>query len=242
MERHNGLLSGHRVVVTGAASGIGEAVADRFAAEGAVVVGLDLRPRREMIVCDVGDEASVEEAFRLAHEGGAITDVVHCAGIADFGAIRDLPLAEWTRILDVNLTGSFLVGRDAARHLGRGGTLTFLASQGGLHGSALWGAYCSSKFGVVGLMEVMARELAPEGIRVNAVCPGGVNTPMSDATIEREAELGGVTFDEMRRQHDREVPLGGQAEATQVADVCLFLASSLASHVAGASLLVNGAQ
>jgi NAD(P)-dependent dehydrogenase (short-subunit alcohol dehydrogenase family) len=235
-------LSGRRVIVTGAASGIGRAVAQRFSVYGASIAGLDLTPGEGIIECDVSDEQSVESAFATIDEGGPITDLVHCAGIASYGPFLTLARAEWDRIIGVNLRGSFLVGQEAARRMNRGAAITFLASQGGLRGSPQYAAYCASKFGVIGLMQSMSRELAPSGIRVNAVCPGGVRTPMADASIGQEAELRGLPFASVLAEHNKRVPLGAEATADQIADVCVFLASTLASHVAGASIVVNGAE
>jgi meso-butanediol dehydrogenase / (S,S)-butanediol dehydrogenase / diacetyl reductase len=236
------LLEGRRALVTGAAGGIGRAVVARFAEAGASVVPADLVEERAFVRIDVRDEASVVAAFDTAENEGPLTDVVHCAGIARPERIRELTLADWNAILETNLTGSFLVGRESARRLRRGGTLTFLSSQGGLRADAMWAAYGASKFGVIALTQAIGRELATDGIRVNAVCPGGVRTPMSDATIELEASRDGLSVDEKRSQHDARVPLGRMAEPEEVADVCLFLASPLSRHVAAAALVVNGAQ
>jgi NAD(P)-dependent dehydrogenase (short-subunit alcohol dehydrogenase family) len=235
-------LSDRRVVVTGASSGIGKAVLQGFTSVGATVVGLDLRPEPGMIECDVSDEGSVDAAFATIREAGPVTDLVHAAGIATNAPFLTLPTAQWNRIIAVNLTGSFLVGRAAVRQMAHGGTITFIASQGGLRGSPNYAAYCASKFGVLGLMESMARELASSGIRVNAICPGGVRTPMADASIHEEAERRGLAFEAVLAEHNARVPIGGEAQPSQVADVCVFLASGLASHVAGASLLVNGGE
>jgi NAD(P)-dependent dehydrogenase (short-subunit alcohol dehydrogenase family) len=235
-------LTGRRVVVTGSSSGIGRAVAMRFTDAGAEVVGFDLRPTDGQPPCDVSDVDSVAAAFDRARAGGRITDVVHAAGIAINGPFLEFPIADWDRIIAINLRGSFLIGQTAARAMGRGDTITFISSQGGLKGSPTYAAYGASKFGLLGLMESMARELAPAGIRVNAVCPGGVRTPMADASIATEAKRRGIPFETVLAEHNGRVPLGGEAEPEQVADVCLYLASDLASHVAGASLLVNGGE
>jgi NAD(P)-dependent dehydrogenase (short-subunit alcohol dehydrogenase family) len=233
-------LAGRRALVTGAASGIGRAVAERFAAAGSSVVRADLDAGEDGVFLDVRDESSVIAAFDAAVAGGTLTDVVHCAGVFSFAPIRDLQLSDWREVLDVNLTGSFLVGREAARRLRAGGTLTFISSTGGLLAGAQKAAYTASKFGVVALTQAIGAELAPDGIRVNAVCPGGVRTPMSDRAIELEAIRDGVTVDDKRAEHNRRVPRGQLAEAEEVANVCAFLASELASHVASASLLVSG--
>ena len=241
-------LAGHRSLVTGAASGIGRAVAARFAAAGAAVVGADLAADAELaagvklLPLDVRDEASVLAAFDAAGAGGALTDVVHCAGVFSFAPIRELALADWREVLDVNLTGAFLVGREAARRLRAGGTLTFISSTGGLRAGAQKAAYTASKFGVIALTQAIGQELAADGIRVNAVCPGGVRTPMSDRTIELEALRDGVSTDAKRAEHNARVPRGQLAEADEIANVCAFLASDLASHVASASILVSGGE
>jgi NAD(P)-dependent dehydrogenase (short-subunit alcohol dehydrogenase family) len=237
-----GILAGHYALVTGAASGIGKAVAARFAACGASVVGVDVNADSECAYIDVTDEAAVGSAFDAAERRGNLTDVVHCAGIVRFSPIRDLALEEWRRILDVNLTGSFLIGREAARRLRSGGSLTFVSSIGGLRSDAQKAAYTASKFGVTALTQSLGRELIVDGIRVNSVCPGGVRTPMSDATIEFEAARDRVTPDEKRRQHNRRVPRGRLAEPEEIADVCVFLSSPLAAHVASASILVAGGE
>lgn len=234
------MLAGRRALVTGAAGGIGGAIARRFAEVGASVVGADLNSVDDCIHLDVSNEASVIAAFDEAESGGPLTDVVHCAGVVRFDPIRDLPLAEWQRIIDVNLTGSFLVGREAARRLPRGGSLTFMSSIGGLRSDSQKAAYTASKFGVTALTQAIGREVIADGIRVNAVCPGGVRTPMSDATIEFEAARDGTSVGEKRAEHNGRVPRGRLAEPSEIADVCVFLASELAAHVACASVLVSG--
>jgi NAD(P)-dependent dehydrogenase (short-subunit alcohol dehydrogenase family) len=228
--------------VTGAASGIGSAVARRFAEVGASVVGADLHTSRGCVYVDVSDEASVLAAFDAAARDGELTDVVHCAGVARFSPIRDLAVDEWQRILDVNLTGSFLVGREAARRLPPGGSLTFISSIGGLRSDARKAAYTASKFGVTALTQAIGREVIADGIRVNAVCPGGVRTPMSDETIEFEATRDGVSVAAKRAEHNGRVPRGRLAEPDEIANVCVFLASDLAAHVACASVLVSGGE
>jgi NAD(P)-dependent dehydrogenase (short-subunit alcohol dehydrogenase family) len=236
------LLAGRRALVTGAAGGIGTAVAGRFADAGAVVVSADLTATAGCLTVDVGDEESVLAAFDEAEGDEPLTDVVHCAGVVRFSPIRDLTLAEWDRILRVNLTGSFLVGREAARRLPSGGSLTFISSIGGLRSDIGKAAYTASKFGVTALTQAIGRELIADGVRVNAVCPGGVRTPMSDATIELEAVRDGVSVAAKRAEHNARVPRGRLAEPDEIADVCVFLASELAAHVACASILVAGGE
>jgi NAD(P)-dependent dehydrogenase (short-subunit alcohol dehydrogenase family) len=235
-----GLLRGRRILVTGAASGIGRAVAEACRRAGAETAAVDLNPSEGVVGCDVRSESAVVALFCTADPYP--TDVVHCAGIASTEPIEDISLELWHSIIETNLTGSFLIGREFVRSLNGPGTVTFIASAGGLRGAANYTAYGASKFGVVGLMRCMASELAPRGIRVNAVCPSGVRTPMVEGTLEQEATRTGVPIDVLRQGEDEVVPLGRMAEPEEVADVCVFLASDLARHVAGAALLVDGAQ
>jgi NAD(P)-dependent dehydrogenase (short-subunit alcohol dehydrogenase family) len=234
------LLRGHRVLVTGAASGIGAAVAQACEREGANVVRTDARDGDGILGCDVRSEAAVTSLF--TDVGQELTDVVHCAGIASTAPIEDVTLTEWDSIIETNLTGSFLVGRAVAQTFPGPGTLTFIASAGGLRGAATYSAYSASKFGVVGLARCLALELAPRRIRVNAVCPGGVNTSMVAKTIAEESARTGVTQDVIRERENHVVPLGRMADSEEIANVCVFLASALASHVAGAAILVDGAR
>lgn len=236
------LLDGQRTLVTGAGSGIGRAVAEAFTDAGAEVIGVDLAPGEDMLLCDVTSEESVAQAFALAATPGPLKHVVHAAGTGSVGALRDVALDEWRRVIDVNLTGSFLVGREAARRLGPGGALIFVGSQAGLRGGALWTTYAASKFGVTGLAQSLAQELAPEGIRVNIVCPGSVDTPLGRKLIEQVAEMSGSTRDDVRNEYERGIPLGRLAQPEEVGRVCVFLASSLASYVVGTALVIDGGE
>jgi NAD(P)-dependent dehydrogenase (short-subunit alcohol dehydrogenase family) len=240
LEQVPDLLRTRRVLVTGAASGIGAAVTLAFRQAGATVVGADLREAQGITRCDVRSESDVLELF----DGPArdVTDVVHAAGIADDLPIEDVSLQLWEDIIDTNLTGSFLIGREVARRFAAPGSLTFLASVAGLYGSDRYTAYCASKFGVVGLTRSFGHELAPRRIRVNAVCPSGVHTPMSDRSIAGDARRLQQAEATLRAKYDAEVPIGRFAEPDEVAGVCVFLASPLAAHVTGATLQVDGAQ
>jgi NAD(P)-dependent dehydrogenase (short-subunit alcohol dehydrogenase family) len=225
--------------VTGAAGGIGRAIVREFDAAGAQVVGADVSSGDGVIACDVTDEAAVARAF---DEAGDVTDVVHAAGVTSVGALRDVPLAEWRRVIEANLTGSFLFAREAARRLGVGTTLTLISSQAGLRAGALWGAYCASKFGVVGLGQCLAQELAPTGVRVNVLCPGSVDTAMTGETIRELAELTSREPAEVRADYERGVPLGRLAAPEEIGRLCVFLASPLASYVAGTALVADGGE
>lgn len=235
------LLEGRKAVVTGAASGVGEAVAREFTRAGAEVVGLDL-DRGADIRCNVTAEDEVARAFEEAERRlGSITDVVHAAGIPGYGDVRDCPLEEWRRIIDVNLLGSFLVSREAVRRMGCRSTVTVIGSRSGQHGAAGLSAYCASKFGVIGLVESLAREVGGEGIRVNVVIPYGIDTPMSARTFEVFAARQGTTAEEVRAADEATIPLGRYAQPAEIAHACVWLASDLAVYVNGASIPVDGA-
>ncbi len=233
------LLTGRRALVTGAAGDIGTAVCAELEAAGAEVRRFDLRPGSGVLACDVADEDSVAEMFESA---GPVSDVVHAAGIGAVGPVAELELAEWSRVLAVNLTGSFVVAREVARRLSTGATLTLLSSQGGLRGGAHWGAYCASKFGVIGLMQCVAQELAPRGIRVNAICPGAVEGSLTQDLFGSLAEIEDIEPELLRGRHREGCPMGRLADPREIGRTCVYLASDLASYVSGASVVVDGAE
>ena len=233
------LLDGRRALITGAAGGIGASVVASFRAHGAEVLATDLRAKSGILSCDVTDEASVAAAFAAA---SPVDDVVHAAGILTVGTARDTTPDEFRRVLDTNLIGAFLVAREAAKTVRSGGTVTFIVSQGGRKGGAGWAAYCASKFGVIGLAESLAQELAADGVRVNAVCPGTVDTPMSRAAMERLAAVRNTTPALIAEGYRAGIPSGRFAQPSDVAGVCVFLASSLAAYVVGASIVVDGGE
>ena len=236
-------LEGRALLVSGAASGIGAATVDRLLEEGANVLALDRArtppreqagPRFVVHVGDVTQQRDVDAAFALAHRSfGGLDGVVHCAGVTADGVIWKLDDAQWQRVLDVNLTGSFRVVRAAVPALrARGqGTIVLIASINGLRGKFGQSNYAASKAGVVALAKSVAHEAGAFGIRVNAVAPGLVRTTMT-------ADLPSPLFEEALR----ETPLRRVAEPEDVADVILFLCSPLSRHVTGTVLRVDGGQ
>lgn len=236
------LLEGRNALVTGASGGIGHAIVSAFRQHGALCHGCDVKPAAGIAACDVTDERSVVAAFEEAGRSAAVTDVIHVAGIISVARVEDIDLAELRRVLDINLVGSFLVAREAARRLTAGGAITLIASQAGYKGGARWSAYCASKAGVMRLAESLAVELGPRRIRVNSVCPGNVDTTMMSDAEARIGTMEGKKASEIRTRYLARIPLGRLATPSEIASACVFLASPLASYVSGVSLAVDGGE
>jgi NAD(P)-dependent dehydrogenase (short-subunit alcohol dehydrogenase family) len=237
------LLAGRRALVTGAASGIGRATVERFRAEGAAVVGCDLAGAD--LDCDVTDEAAVAAAFDEAERRLDGLDVaVANAGIVHTAPVAAETVADLRRVLEVNLVGAFLVLREAARRFPArgGGVVLATASQAGRHGYATLGSYCASKFAVVGLVESLAKELAPHGVRVACVAPAIVETPLQDALQDGYAAHRGTTRDAIRDAILADVPVGRPASPDEVARVFAFLASDLASYISGVTVPIDAGE
>ena len=256
MSEQDGRLQGKRAVVTGAGSGIGQAVAIRFAAEGAKVglIGRRVAALEETAAsiraaggtclvtpCDVSDEGQVEAAIGAAVQAfGGLDSVVGVAGIELIsdgdGRVDRLELARWQQTIDINLTGMFLTCKHGTRALleNGGGTITITGSPCGLFGHcSSEHAYSASKAGTHGLVRVMAADLAPEGIRVNCVIPGFIDTPinapvMADPTWLAEAEAG--------------IPMKRAGRSEEVAPLYVWLASDDSSYVTGAFFTADGGQ
>src|SRR5258708_6173542 len=186
-------LTGKVAVVTGAGSGIGQAVALRLAEEGATVACLDIDPEAAektgagmAIGCDVSDETSVRAAVGAAADAlGRPSILCNIAGIGKFAASHEMPVAEWDRIIAVNLTGTFLMCRATLPHLlAGGGVIINTASNAGLMGQKYSAAYCASKGGVVMLTKALANEYIDKGVRVNAVAPGGTDTNIQKSFMD----------------------------------------------------------
>lgn len=229
------------MLVTGGAGGIGGAVADWFVQHGSSVVVADLPARldavratgRSTVEIDVCDEGSVVRAFgRVTEQVGAPTVVVNAAGITGVGSVEDMSLADWDRVLSVNLTGSFLVGREAVRSMrprGRG-KLVFLSSVNArTGGNELSGAsYAAAKAGIQGLTRHLAKQYAPQ-VQVNAVAPGPVLTDML-------ARLSPAQVADL----EKVVPAGRSARADEIAATIGFLCSPAADYITGVTIDQNG--
>ena len=241
-------FEGRCALVTGAASGIGLAVAQLLAAEGAarlILVDRDaaaLEAAQVDAICDrvVGDVA--DEALWDRIDLAGLDHAVVNAGVAGAGPIASLDFAEWRRILSVNLDGAFLTLRAAMRAMSaRGGSIVLTASAAGIKAEPGVAAYGCSKAALIHLAKVAAKEGAADGIRVNAIAPAGVETPVWDAVpmfAERAAEIGrDAAFAEMAALA---TPLGRYATAEEVAAQIAFLLGDQGALITGATLLADG--
>lgn len=232
-------------MITGAASGIGAATAQRFKQNGDRVAGLDIdRAGLEQIdldvrvIADVSTDAEVRPAVDEAAAAlGRLDVVVGCAGIAGRGTVTSTDLDEWERVFAVNVRGLFLTARAAIPHLREagGGVIVNVASQLGLVAAPNAAAYCASKGAVLQLTKAMAIDHASEGIRVNAVCPGPTWTPMVRGyfAASGDPESERRQYEEMQL-HDRLL------EPEEIADAIVYLASPGASSTLGTCLVVDG--
>jgi 2-deoxy-D-gluconate 3-dehydrogenase len=231
-----GPLAGKAAIVTGASRGIGRAIAHRLAALGADVGTIQRgRGPGHSIAADLGDAGECERAVEeLADRLGRLDICVCNAGTMYRAPVLELPVEEWRRVLDVNLTGAFVVSRTAARRFvaqGDGGRIVHIASMMSFHAGINTAAYAASKGGVAQLTKAQANEWAPLGIRVNAVAPGWVETELTDALRADEARY---------REISARIPVGRWASAEDIAGAVAFLCLPESDYVNGHVLAVDG--
>ncbi|AKJ64533.1 sorbitol-6-phosphate dehydrogenase [Kiritimatiella glycovorans] len=258
-----GMLEDRKAVITGAAQGLGEALAVRLAREGCDVLAADLkeedvRETAEKIgqqtgrrglssKVDVTDDASVGALFdRALEEFGRVDVVVANAGVLVAGPVDEIDPEKWRFVMNVNLFGYFLTARHAVRAMKQtgGGSIVQINSKSGKKGSAKNSAYAASKFGGVGLTQSLGLELAEAGIRCNSVCPGNLlNSPLwVNSLFKQYARNQGISEDEVRQKYLDQVPLRRSCEYEDVENAVIFLASDLSSYMTGQAINVTGGQ
>ncbi|GAA3399636.1 SDR family NAD(P)-dependent oxidoreductase [Paenibacillus hodogayensis] len=243
-------LHGKKVLITGAAQGIGQGIAEKFAAEGAELYLLDVRAaelqetaealldrgaaRVEHAVCDLSDlDAALAAAEQAWSTMGAIDVLINNAGIAFREPFSGISLDRWTKVMDVNVNAMFVLSQAIVNRMterGQGGSIVNMTSKNGLAGSSMLAHYNASKGAVVLLTQSMAVELAPHGIRVNAVAPGFIDTPLDRKLKQQDSSLNLTA----------RTPMGRTGTVEEVANAFLFLASEDASYITGVTLPVDG--
>ncbi len=254
-------FEGKKVVVTGAASGIGEAIATGFAREGAHVAFMDLNKEaadkcalsaKEKyntncmgIAVDVSDKQSVTEAFDLVEKTyGGLDIFVNCAGISIIIPMLECTEEIWDKTIDINLKGTFLCMQSAVKIMDKqeSGAIICMSSQSGKVGGSAYQAYCASKFGVIGIVQSAAMEFAKKGIRINAICPGVVRTPMWDKQEVSYAKKRNIKPEEVMPYFESKIPMGRIGTLEEVVGVTFFLASEDSAYLTGQSINVAGGQ
>jgi len=250
-------------IVTGAAQGLGEALAHRLGREGAHVVVTDVDVekargvagaiaaeygvRTSALYCDVTDTEGCDVVVtQTVDTFGRLDVLVANAGILFAGAIDEIDPARWKKVIEVNLVGYFNIARPAARVMKaqKSGSIIQINSKSGKKGSAKNSAYATSKFGGIGLTQSLALELAEYGVRVNSICPGNLlDSPLwVDSLYSQYAKRWGITEEEVRRRYLDQVPMGRGCSYDDVANVMVFLASDESSYMTGQSINVTGGQ
>ncbi|GAA4042919.1 glucose 1-dehydrogenase [Streptomyces shaanxiensis] len=246
-----GKLDGQVVIITGAARGQGEQEARLFAAEGAKVVVADVLDEQGRALAeeigalyvhlDVGEEADWRAGVAAARQAyGRVDGLVNNAGILRFNSLVDTPLDEFMQVVRVNQVGCFLGIKTVAPEMEDGGTIVNTASYTAVTGMAAVGTYAATKHAILGLTRVAALELAPRNIRVNAICPGAIDTAMSNpAQLDPNADVEGMSraLDELYRKL---VPLGRIGRPEEVARLALFLTSDDSSYITGQPFVIDG--
>lgn len=246
-------LSNQLAVVTGGRSGIGKGVVEQLLIAGANVISADITIEQEYQLVhthlietrlDLSQSADVERWLSVVFDKVGVPDiVVNCAGTSTMDYVIDSKLSDWEKVFSINTTGLYLTSKHFAKAMvdaQKPGRIIQIASQAGKNGYRAMGAYCASKHAVLGLTKVMAVELAKDGILVNAVCPGIVETPMKHRERIEGGAIRGMTAEEIYEEDCSQVPLGRTAEVEDVAGVVVFLASKLAAYMTGQAINVTG--
>ena len=251
-------LNNRVAVVTGGGSGIGAAVCRMFAAEGAAVAVTDIRlqaaqetaaevarsgGRAGTWVLDVSDRPAVEQAAdQMEEQLGPIDIWVNNAGISHIVPFLECSEELWDQTLRINLKGTFIGCQAAIRRMlpRRRGVVLNMSSQSGKVGNSHYTAYCASKFGIIGLTQSLAVEFGGDGIRINALCPGIVMTPLWDQMLGDYARKRDLKPEEVRPYLERRIPMGRLCTPEDVARAAVFLASDDSAYLTGQAINVSG--
>jgi 3-hydroxybutyrate dehydrogenase len=247
-------LEGKVAIVTGAASGLGRAIAERFLKEGARVAIADVKgaqqtaqalgPNALGMTMDVTDEKQVEEGVAQAVEKFSGIDIlVSNAGVQHICALVDLQLSDWRRMLAIHLDGAFLTTRACMRRMRdqrRGGAIIYMGSVHSKEASPLKAPYVAAKHGIVGLCKSVAKEGAPFGVRANTICPGFVRTPLVEKQIPEQAKELGISEQEVIKNVMLRSTVDGEfTTLADVAEVALFFAAFPSNALTGQSVIVS---
>lgn len=253
-------LEGKTCIVTGAARGIGKAVAVKYAEHGANVVLMDLNKEtveataKEIealgvtvlpLVVNVTSSKEIDAALQEVESQFTKIDVLaNCAGISTSRLILDIEEEEWDRVFNVNLKSVYLLSKGVAKNMikneVKNGKIVSISSQASKIGELGNGAYCTSKAGVNSLTQVLALELAEYGIAVNAVCPGFVDTEMLQEVFQKRSTIEGKAPEEYEELLTSQVPMRRLAKPEEIADFMLFLSSENANYITGTSMTIAG--
>lgn len=243
------------VVITAGASGIGYNIAKGFVHNEATVFVCDIDENKVLkvneednnihaFVADVGNAEEVDNFFNYIKSFSDHIDIlVNNAGIAGPTArVEDVLPTEWEQTIAVTLNGMFFNTRLAVPMIlkSKGGSIINISSSAACHGYPHRSPYTASKWGIIGFTKTVAMELGADGIRVNAICPGSVNGPRIDGVIKKEAELRGITFDQVKSGYERQVSMRTFVEAEDVTNTILYLCSDYGAKISGQSIFVDG--
>ncbi len=257
-------LEGRVAIVTGAAQGLGEGIARRLAAEGckgitiadmngpkaaetAAAIAAETGCGAIGVTVDVTDPVGAEAMVKATVDAfGGLDILVANAGVLIAKDVLEFDAGAWKKVIDVNLNGYFVCAQAAARVMAPNGkgTIVQINSKSGKKGSFRNSAYAASKFGGIGLTQSLALDLAPHGVRVNAICPGNLldGTLWQQSLYEQYAKTQGLTPDEVRKKYESQVPLGRGCTYEDVSNVVVFLCSDESSYMTGQALNVTGGQ